>query len=148
MLFKKKQIDEMYWDTSISQSMLWKHSISGDLPILLINISSVEYMGMIDNVLSFIDYVKNRNLDIDIIIITDDKNYPDKVYDFVSKKLDNANYINETLGNVYKFRLDKLDKEDIELFKFVAKDEIYSVDDFLPKLNNSEVSLDVDLGIN
>ena len=138
MLFKKKQIDEMYWDTSISQSMLWKHSISGDLPILLINILSVEYMGMIDNVLAFIDYVKNRNLDLDVIIITDDKNYPDKVYDFISKKLDNANYINETLGRVYKFKLNELNKEDIELFKFIARDEIYNIDDFLPKLDNQE----------
>ncbi len=141
MLFENKVIDSAnYWDTSISQSMLWKYSISGDLPILLINITSVEHLGMIDNVLEFVDYVKNRNLDIDVIIIASDDNYSSKVHSFVSKKVENTSFINYTKGNIYVFNLEDLSIDDIKLFKFVAKKEISEVDEFLPQyyMNTTE----------
>lgn len=133
MLFKSKKISDKYWDSTIDQSMLWKFGISGDLPILLVNITSVEHMGIIENVLSFIDYVKNRNLDIDIVILCDDDSYPEKVFEFVSRKINNTSFINTSLGNIYNYRTDNLNDEDIKLFKFVAKEEIFNVDEFLPE---------------
>lgn len=141
MLFKSKMIDDKYWDSSLNQSMLWKFGISGDLPILLVNITSVEHMRMIENVLSFVDYIKNRNLDIDIIILNSDDKYPEKVFDYVAKKISNTNFINTSLGNIYNYRLDNLDSEDVKLFKFVAKEEVFNVDEFLPKSNEEEKSL-------
>lgn len=131
LLFDKKDKKEEYWNSNINQSMLWKFSISGDLPILLINITSIEFVGIVHEVVDFMDYVKNRKLDIDIIVLTDDDKYNDKVYEYTKSVIDNATYMDYTKGNVYLYNLSKLEKEDITLFRFVCKKEISQIDDFL-----------------
>ena len=50
----------------MSQSMLWKYSISGDLPIMLVYVDKIDNAGIVDEVIKFMDYVKNRNIDLDI----------------------------------------------------------------------------------
>lgn len=42
LLFESKKKDEKFWNIHVDQSMLWKYSISGDIPILLIKINSID----------------------------------------------------------------------------------------------------------
>ncbi|MEG1989839.1 MAG: glucoamylase family protein [Clostridia bacterium] len=131
LFFDKKGKKDTYWNSNINQSMLWKYSISGDLPILLVNIDSIECVGIVHEIIDFMDYVKNRKLDIDIVIFADDEKYNDKVYEYTKNVIDNARYMDYTKGNIYLYNIDKIEKEDIDLFRFVCKKEISHIDDFL-----------------
>lgn len=131
LLFDKKELDVKYWDSNINQSMLWKYSISGDLPILLVNIDGIDNVGIIDELIDFMDYAKNRKIDLDIVIFVESDKYSDKVYDYIRAAINKATYMDYTRGNIYVFNLDKLDKKDVDLFKFICKKEISTIDSFL-----------------
>jgi cyclic beta-1,2-glucan synthetase len=131
LFFDKKESSVKYWDKNIDQSMLWKYSISGDFPILLININTIESIGIVDEVIDFMDYVKNRKIDIDIVVFVDNNKYSDKIYEYTRVKINNATYMDYTKGNIYLFSIENMDKEDIDLFKFVCKKEISEIDPFL-----------------
>lgn len=131
LLFDKKEIDTKYWDTSINQSMLWKYSISGDLPILLVNIDSIETIGIVDEVIEFMDYAKNRKIDLDIVIFVDNNKYSDKIYEYVRNSIHKATFMDYTKGNIYLFNIANIEQKDIDLFRFVCKKEVSSIDPFL-----------------
>ena len=131
LLFDKKELDVKYWDSNINQSMLWKYSISGDFPILLVNINNIESVGITDEVIDFMDYAKNRKIDIDIIILVNNNKYSDKIYEYIKLAIHNATYMDYTKGNIYLFNIDNMDEKDINLFKFICKKEISTIDHFL-----------------
>ena len=76
VLFTKKDLgeNEEFWNESLNQSLLWKYSISGDLPIILVHIDNIKDAGIISEVIRFMDYVKNRKIDLDIVVIINEKN--------------------------------------------------------------------------
>ncbi|MDF2866460.1 MAG: glycosyl transferase family 36 [Clostridia bacterium] len=131
LIFDKKETDVKYWNASINQSMLWKYSISGDLPIMIVDINNIESAIIIDEVIDFMDYVKNRKIDIDIVVFVNNDKYSDKTYEYIKAQINKATYMDYTKGNIYLFNIDNIDKKDIELFRFICKKEISSIDPFL-----------------
>ncbi|MEG1009034.1 MAG: hypothetical protein RSF67_04330, partial [Clostridia bacterium] len=101
LLFNKKKIDDKFFGYNLDQSMLWKYGISGDFPILLITINGIENINLINEVISFMDYVKNRKIDLDIIVLSTDDKYSEKVYCQLDKNITNTNYMDYTKGNIY-----------------------------------------------
>lgn len=134
VLFNKKNLtdNDAYWNESLNQSLLWKYSISGDLPIILVFIDSIKNAGIITEVIKFMDYVKNRKIDLDIVVIIDEKikeNGP--VYTYVRQRLDRAVYMDYTKGNIYILNLNSLTKQEFTLLSFLSKRYIKDVSDFL-----------------
>ncbi|MEG1141596.1 MAG: hypothetical protein RSE41_03970 [Clostridia bacterium] len=131
LLFNKKKIDDKFFGYNLDQSMLWKYGISGDFPILLITINGIENINLINEVISFMDYVKNRKIDIDIIVLSSDNKYSEKVYIALHKNITNTNYMDYTKGNIYLFNKDKLNKDELDLFDFISNIKIDNLDVFL-----------------
>lgn len=134
VLFNKKDLKEndAFWNESLNQSLLWKYSISGDLPIILVFIDNIKNAGIITEVIKFMDYVKNRKIDLDIVVIIDEKikeNGP--VYTYVRQRLDRVVYMDYTKGNIYIVNLNSLTKQEFTLLSFLSRRYIKDVSDFL-----------------
>ncbi len=143
ILFNKKTLNaDEFWNENISQLMLWRYSISGDLPILLVNIDKIEDAGIIDEVINFMDYVKNRNVDLDIIILINEKEEKyGPIYTYVKTRLDRAVYSNFTRGNIYVLNEKFLVQNEIKLINFLCSKRITSVTEFLIENTDKEFKL-------
>lgn len=123
--------DEKFWNQQISQSMLWKYSISGDLPIILVYLNKLEDAGIVNEVINFMDYVKNRSVDLDIIILYEEKEEQyGPIYTYLRTRLDRAVYMDYTKGNVYILNIQYLTKEEIALLSFLSKRYIVNISEF------------------
>ena len=144
VLFTKKDLgeNEEFWNESLNQSLLWKYSISGDLPIILVHIDNIKDAGIISEVIRFMDYVKNRKIDLDIVVIINEKireNGP--VYTYVRQRLDRAVYMDYTKGNIYVLNLNSLSKQEYTLLSFLCRKDIKDINDFLYVDKNVENNL-------
>ena len=133
VLFKKSKIaDDAFWDESLSQSILWKYSISGDIPIILVFVDSIENAGIISEVIKFVDYVKNRKIDLDVVIIIDEKQKQNgPIHNYIMQRLDRAVYMDYTKGNIFVLNLNVLTKQEITLLSFLSKRYIQNVNEFI-----------------
>ena len=132
VMFDKVTFNEAeFWNESMSQSMLWKYSISGDLPILLIYINKIEDAGIIVEVIKFMDYIKNRKVDLDIIVLIDEEGEEKgPLYHFVKSHIDRAVYMDYTKGNIYILNVNDLTKEEIKVISFLGKKCIQNIEEF------------------
>lgn len=132
LIKKPVQEDEVFWNETFDQSLLWKYSISGDLPIILVHINKIEDAGIINEVINFMDYVKNRKIDIDVIILI---NEPQKqngpVYTYVKTRLDRAVYMEQSKGNIYILNITALTKQEVTLLTFLSRRYIQDISEFL-----------------
>ena len=59
---------------TLSQSGLWRFSISGDLPIILMEVDSMEHSGFAKEMLRAFEYYKTHGLVLDLVFINDAPN--------------------------------------------------------------------------
>ncbi len=133
MLFAKTSIDkDKFWNESLSQSMLWKYSISGDFPIMLVYVDKIENAGIINEVINFMDYVKNRKVNLDIIILFNEKQKEyGPLYTYIKTRIDRAVYMDYTKGNIYLLNVRYLEDNEVKLLSFLSKKYIQNINDFL-----------------
>ena len=133
MLFAKSNVDiNKFWNESLSQSMLWKYSISGDFPIMLVYVDKIEDAGIVNEVINFMDYVKNRKIDLDIVILFNEKQKEfGPLYTYLKTRIDRAVYMDYTKGNIYLLNVRYLDDNEVKLFSFLSKKYIQDINDFL-----------------
>ena len=133
VLFRKTNLNNnKFWNESLNQSILWKYSISGDLPIILVYVDKIENAGIINEVISFMDYVKSRKIDLDIVILIEEaqkQNGP--IYTYLRTRLDRAIFSDITKGNIYLLNINVLNKNEIDLLSFLAKRYIKDVRELL-----------------
>jgi cellobiose phosphorylase len=68
-----------------NQSFLWRFGVSGDHPILLLNVNSLEDQGIIKDVLKAYEYLRINSVMADLIILIDAKHgYLQEVDDFIN----------------------------------------------------------------
>ena len=136
LLFSKNYIVDKskYWNESLSQEMLWKFSISGDYPILVITIEKIDEALIVEEAINFMDYAKNRKITLDIIILINEeqKDYG-PIYKYVKSRIDRASYMDYTSGNIYVLNTNTLTDKEIKLFNFIAKKHIHAIDEFFPE---------------
>ena len=132
-LFKRNgQVQEKYWDETLSQSLLWKYSISGDLPIILVYVDKIEDAGIVNEVINFMDYVKNRKVDLDIVIlINENEEINGPVYTYIKTRLDRAVYMDYSNGGIYLLNIKTLTKQEITLLSFLSKRYIQDVNELM-----------------
>ena len=146
VLFNKNvQNDEKYWDEHLNQSLLWKYSISGDLPIILIYVDKIEDAGIVNEVINFMDYVRNRKVELDIVILYDEKQKQyGTVYTYLRTRLDRAVYMDHGKGDIYILNIKNLTKQEITLLSFLSKRYIQDINEFLcvdDKSDDSSIEL-------
>lgn len=114
---------EVLKKNALSQEGLWKYGISGDLPIILLNINSTEDVGFIKQLLQAYEFYKSRAIYIDIVIINSEK---DSKKEIIGKyignlmfRINNLNYFENSPGHVYIVK--DLTNEEFTLLKTIAK---------------------------
>ena len=142
--------DKSLWNLNLKQSALWKYSISGDLPIILVDVSGIENAGIVNEVINFMDYARNRKCDIDIILVINEKQKDNgPIYTYLKTRLDRVVYMDYGRGNVYILNVQKLTEEELKLLSYLSRKNITNVKDFLSidketiESNKSEINSDI-----
>ena len=105
------------------QSELWKYGISGDLPIILVEIKDVNDAYVINEVLKAYEFFKTKNINVDIVIIDEEKH---SYENYVREEIENSILNNQMVhlknikGGIYTVIANELEKNDLDLLKFMA----------------------------
>lgn len=103
------------------QSDFWKYGISGDLPIVLIQIKSVNDVYVVKEMLKIHEYLRMKGIKTDLIILDYEKNvYEQYVKEQIIQEIFNMQiaYLQNISGGI--FLLNKNEIEDEDLFKLKA----------------------------
>ncbi len=110
---------------SLNQSNLWKFDITGDRPIILVEISESESLGFVLDMLKAYEYFKTRGIFIDVVIINREK---EKYKPIIDRAIEQELYRIETLfdfggtpGKVYVLDGDTVSDEEVTSFRMVAR---------------------------
>ena len=129
-----------YWDKNLSQSMLWKFSISGDLPIIQVPIGKIEDTSLLNEIVNFMDYVKYRKIDLDIVLVVDeDLSTGEPIKNHINKYLQSVAYMSYTRGNIYVVNIQNMTEDEIALFNFLSKKTIHGIDELKADLSEEEI---------
>ncbi len=110
---------------ALGQTGLWKFGVSGDRPIITVEISDISDIGFIHEILKTFEYYKNKSIFVDIIIINNEsKEYAD----IIKKEIDNELYRIYTLNSFYHtpgsitvINKDEITEEDRSLLNVVPR---------------------------
>lgn len=83
---------------ALGQSGLWKFGVSGDRPIILVEISDISDMSFIYEILKAFEYYKNKSIFVDIIIVNNESSQYAKA---IKKEIDDELYRIYTLNSFY-----------------------------------------------
>ena len=89
---------ELLRRNALGQSGLWKFGISGDRPIILIEINDISDMSFVYEMLKAFEYYKNHSIFIDLVIINKETNQYSKI---IRKEIDDEMYRMYTLNSFY-----------------------------------------------
>ena len=115
---KEKLNNQVY-----SQSQLWKYGISGDLPIILVEIKNATDIECLKEVLKAYEYFKSKNIKIDLIIMDEEKySYENYVREEIETAILNKHlaYLKNINGGIFILGKEEIDKKDFELLKFIS----------------------------
>ena len=107
-----------------SQSKLWKYGISGDLPILLLEIKDINDIYVVKECLKAYEFFRNKDVKIDLVIINEEPNSYDSYLKYeiedaiINKQLA---YLKNISGGIFTICRNEIDSEDIDLLKFKAQ---------------------------
>ncbi len=105
------------------QSGLWSHSISGDLPIVLLQIYDMENLGLVTQMIKAHGYWQLKGLTVDLVIWNEDHgSYRHELQDQILGMISNVNTITGHIpGKIYVKSTDQISTEDRILFESLAK---------------------------
>ncbi len=128
---------------NLSQDNLWKFGVSGDLPLILVNIDNAEDSGFIKEILQAYEFYKSRAIYLDVVIINNEvdgkKELVAKYINNLMYRINNLNYFENSPGNVYT--ISELSNEELVLFKTITK--IYFDASIHKSLNQQIFDLDL-----
>ena len=117
-----------------AQSNLWAHSISGDLPIVLMRIDDAEDIDKVKQLLRAHEYWRMKSLDVDIVIINEHpssyrQDLQNQISHCVRRSESKPRFSSDNLpsspnlqgGAVYVFRLDELNDTVRNMLHAIAK---------------------------
>jgi cyclic beta-1,2-glucan glucanotransferase len=105
----------------LGQSGLWRHAISGDLPIVLIHVTQPEHVAQVRELLSAHAYWNSHGLGVDVVVLND---YPGSYLDALQEQLvallNEAPRTPDQPGAVFLLRGAQLPLEDKALLEAAA----------------------------
>src|SRR5690606_13577477 len=105
------------------QSALWSHSISGDLPIILVKINDPESLELVTLMIKAHAYWQLKGLAVDLVIWNEDHgSYRQVLQDQILGMITAGKSLTHHVpGNIYVKSADQISSEDRILFKSVAR---------------------------
>ena len=98
----KLSVDEERMDllrkNALGQSGLWKFGVSGDRPIITVEINDISDISFITDIIKAFEYYKNKSIFIDIIIINNESGESARL---IKKEIDEELYKIYTLNSFY-----------------------------------------------
>lgn len=115
----KKNNLEITDNKNYPQSELWKYGISGDLPIVLVKITTVNDTDVLNEILNAYEFYRAKNIMIDLVIFDGEENTYEKYVkeEIISSILNkNLSYMQNIKGGIFIIE----DPESMELLEFKA----------------------------
>ncbi|MEA5064422.1 MAG: glycosyl transferase, partial [Eubacteriales bacterium] len=109
---------------SWGQASLWKHGISGDLPIVLVILEKEEQMELLFEVLKAHEYWWLLGLKVDLVIISDEElSYNNPLHALVldAVSLPQTQLVANRIQNIFALSKDNLQPEDVQFLRAVAR---------------------------
>lgn len=105
------------------QSDLWQYAISGDLPLLILQIDDAENIEIVHQVIKAHAYWRRKGLDVDVIILNGEHHSYQQTLQNQIISLINATTITATEhnGSIIVRKLNEISEEDLILLQSVAK---------------------------
>ncbi len=105
------------------QSGLWSHSVSGDLPIVLVQIFTLESLDLVTQMIKAHGYYQLKGLTVDLVIWNEDHgSYRHELQDQILGMISAVNSLTGHVpGKIYVKSTDQISSEDRILFESVAK---------------------------
>ena len=107
----------------LGQSGLWRFGVSGDLPIVLLHIGTLNRIGLAKQVLQAHAYWRMKGLAVDLVIVNDDfSGYRAVLQDQIMGLINSGSeaQIVDKPGGIFVRRAEELSEEDRVLFQTVA----------------------------
>lgn len=121
--YRQKRMDNVIKNTQ-GQSALWRHGISGDMPIVLVTISDINGLDLAANMLQAYNYWRLKGLSIDLVILDASGNdgYEKPLQDALQGLIENYRSCVESNqpGCVYLYSKASISEEDQILLETVA----------------------------
>lgn len=109
----------------LNQSNLWKYGISGDRPIILVDIKNLDDLSLVKELLHAFEYFKSISIFVDLVIInSENENYAKtitKEIELEKYRMYALNSFHKIPGNIYVLEDSELTKEEKILFKTIAR---------------------------
>jgi cyclic beta-1,2-glucan synthetase len=115
---------ELLAKNTLGQEALWPHSISGDLPILLVRVGDESPLPLIRQILEAQEYWRLKGLSADIVILNEHPvSYVDETHQQIGTLLEAGPWRawKGRPGGVYLLRADQLSERDVWLLIAVAR---------------------------
>lgn len=110
---------------ALGQSGLWKFGVSGDRPIIVVEINDISDMSFIYEILKAFEYYKNKSIFIDLVIINNEsKEYVKAIRKEIDDELYRMNTLNSfyhTPGSVTVINSDNITREERSLLNMVPR---------------------------
>lgn len=106
------------------QSSLWPYTISGDLPIVLVQVKDSESLDLVRRLLTIHEYWRLKGLFADLVILNEDESgyvqdFQDNLRDLIS--MGHARDLLNQPGGVFLLQKDHVQQEDVNLLCAVAR---------------------------
>ncbi|MDD4547421.1 MAG: glucoamylase family protein [Bacilli bacterium] len=115
---------------TLNQTNLWGFGISGDRPIILLDVKDLSDLSLVKELLHAFEYYKSKAIFVDLVIINSEDEEQSKV---IAKEIENEKYhmyaINDffnTPGSIFVLNRKTISEEDYVLLKTVARLKIDS----------------------
>ncbi|MDD3187670.1 MAG: glucoamylase family protein [Bacilli bacterium] len=111
---------------NLDKKTLWKYGISGNLPIVLVEVYDSSDLYLIAELLKMFEFFKTKTIYIDVVILNNQTSEDMTIVKYINKfiyRINHLNYFENTLGNIYniaKRDLSTLEEEKIKLFSLVS----------------------------
>ncbi len=83
---------------ALGQTGLWKYGVSGDRPIITVEITDISGMSFVSEILKAFEYFKNKSIFVDVIIINKEKS---QYAEIIEKTVKDEKYRMYTLNSFY-----------------------------------------------
>ena len=110
---------------TLAQNGLWKFGISGDRPIILVNVNDISDLSFVYDILKAFEYFKNKSIFVDIIIVNGENS---KYSNIVKKEIEeelyriyNVNDFYHTPGSVTVIPIKQISSEEESLLREVPR---------------------------
>ena len=112
-------------ENSLGQDTLWSFGISGERPIMLVEINDISSLSLVQELLKTFEYYKSKCVFVDLVIInSEDEKYAKIIQKAVNDEIYHMYSINSfatTPGRIVLIERDRIDDKQLNLFRAIAR---------------------------